>query len=160
VDTLYFDLLQFAYHLALAVLVGGALVLGTAVAPAVFRTVRSRSEAGTIFGAILARYEQIAVLGAIAVVVTSVLKFGGFEDLAPGPRLYARWAALGLLVALVLYGSVWAGPVARAIRAKTPDFDDLPDGHPVRREFAQLHRSASRAMRAAVLVGLIALFLS
>jgi len=160
VDTLYFDLLQFAYHLALAVLVGGALVLGSAAAPAIFRTVRSRSEAGTIFGAVLARYEQLAVLAAIAVVVASLLKFVGFEDLAPGPRLYARWIALGLLVALVLYGSVWAGPVARAIRAKTPDYDDLPDSHPARREFAQLHRSASRAMRAAVLIGLIALFLS
>lgn len=159
-DTLYFDLLQFAYHLALAVLVGGALVLGTAAAPAIFRTVRSRSEAGTIFGAVLARYEQLAVLAAIAVVVTSLLKFVGFEDLAPGPRLYGRWIALGLLVALALYGSVWAGPVARAIRAKTPGYDDLPEDHPARREFAQLHRSASRAMRAAVLVGLIALFLS
>ena len=159
-DTLYFDLLQFIYHLALAVLVGGAIVLGSAAAPAIFRTVRSRSEAGTIFGAVLARYEQLAVLAAIALVITSVLKFAAFEDLAPGPRLYARWAALALLVALVLFGSVWAGPVARAIRARTPDFADLPDAHPARREFAQLHRSASKAMRAAILVGLVALFLS
>lgn len=159
-ETLYFDVLQLGYHLALAVLVGGALALGTAAAPAIFRTVRSRGEAGTIFGAVLARYEPLAVLSAVALVVTSVLKYLAFEDLAPGPRLYARWASLALLVALVLYGSVWAGPVARAIRSKTPAYDDLPDGHPARREFARLHRSASRAMRAAVLAGLAALFLS
>lgn len=159
-DTLYFDLLQFIYHLALAVLVGGGLVLGSAAAPAIFRTVRSRSEAGTIFGAVLGRYDQLAVVAAIGLVGTSVLKFAAFEDLSPGPRLYARWLALALLAAAVLFSSVWASPVARAIRARTPDFDDLPEGHPVRREFAQLHRSASRAMRAAVLSGLIALFLS
>lgn len=159
-DTLYFDVLQFGYHLALAVLVGGALVLGSAAAPAIFKTVRSRSEAGTIFGAVLARYEQLAVLAIIAVVLTSVLKFAAFEDLSPGPRLYARWVALAVLVALVLYGSVWAGPVARAIRARTPDYDDLAEAHPARREFAQLHRAGSRAMRGAVLIGLIALFLS
>lgn len=159
-DTLYFDVLQLGYHLGLAVLVGGALVLGSAAAPAIFRTVRSRSEAGTIFGAVLARYEQLAVLSVVAVVLTSVLKFAAFEDLSPGPRLYARWVALGLLVVLVLYGSVWAGPVARAIRARTPDYDDLADTHPARREFAQLHRSASKAMRLVVFIGLIALFLS
>ena len=159
-DTLYFDVLQFGYHLGLAILVGGALVLGSAAAPAIFKTVRSRSEAGTIFGAVLARYEQLAVVAAIVLVVTSVLKFAAFEDLSPGPRLYARWIALAVLVALVLYGSVWAGPVARAIHAGTADYDDLPDTHPARREFAGLHRSASRAMRLAVIVGLIALFLS
>jgi len=160
VETLYFDLLQFGYHLALAVLVGGGLVLGTAAAPAIFRTAGSRSEAGTIFGAVLGRYDQLAVVVAVGLVVTSVLKYTAFEDLSAGPRLYARWLALALLVAAVLFTSVWAGPVARAIRARTPGFDELPEGHPARREFAQLHRSASRAMRAGVLVGLIALFLS
>ncbi len=40
VETLSFDLLQFLYHLALTVLVGGSLVLGTAVAPALFASSR------------------------------------------------------------------------------------------------------------------------
>jgi len=54
VETLYFDLLQFVYHLALAILVAGALVLGAAAAPAIFASVRSRGEAGAMFGAVLA----------------------------------------------------------------------------------------------------------
>ena len=56
-ETLSFDLLQFLYHLALAILVGGSLVLGTAVAPALFTSSRSRSDAGTLFGNILARFD-------------------------------------------------------------------------------------------------------
>lgn len=51
VETLSFDLLQFLYHLALAILVGGSLVLGTAVAPALFASSRSRADAGTLFEA-------------------------------------------------------------------------------------------------------------
>ena len=73
-DTLYIDTLQFVYHLALAILVGGALVLGSAAAPGIFRTVRSRGEAGAIFGAVLARWDGLAILCVIAVVLTSVLK--------------------------------------------------------------------------------------
>ena len=48
VETLYFDVLQFLYHLALAVLVGGSLALGTAAAPAIFAGARSGQCLGVI----------------------------------------------------------------------------------------------------------------
>ena len=104
-ETLYFDVLQFLYHLALALIVGGAIVLGSAVAPAVFKAARSRGEGGLLFGAILARYDQVAILGVVVIVVTSILRFIGFEDTAVGSRLIARGIALVLLALSVLYGS-------------------------------------------------------
>ena len=159
-ETLYFDLLGFVYHLALAVIVGGAIALGTAVAPAVFRAARTRSEGGRLFGAILARYDQLAIYALVLLVLASVLRFFAFEDTAVDARLVARWVALALLAAGVLYGAAWAGPLARALHRGTPDFDALPETSPARREFARLHRAASRAMRLVVLSGLVALFLS
>ena len=39
-------------------------------------------------------------------------------------------------------------------------FDDLPQGSPARVEFARLHERSRRAMSLAVIVGLLALFLS
>jgi hypothetical protein len=138
VDTLYFDALQFLYHLALAILVGGAIVLG---AP-------SR------------RYDQLAGLALLLLAVTSVLKLFGFEDAAIGPRLVARWIALAVLAGAVLYSSAWASSVARSFRAQTTGFDELPENSVARREYLQLARSAARAMRVAVISGLVALFLS
>ena len=137
-DTLYFDGLQFLYHLALAVLVGGAIVLGGP----------SR------------RYDQLAGLALLLLIATSVLKLIAFEDTDIGPRLVARWIALAIVVGATLYASAWAAPVARTFRAQTRDFDDLPESSPARREYAQLGRSATRAMRVVAISGLIALFLS
>ncbi|MDP9245586.1 MAG: hypothetical protein M3O64_02935 [Chloroflexota bacterium] len=137
-ETLYFDVLQFGYHTALAVLVGGAIVLG---AP-------SR------------RYDQLAGLALLGLLVTTVLKVFAFEDADIGPRLIARWIALAVLVVATLYASAWASSVARTFRAQIRDFDDLPEGSPARREWAALARSAARAMRIAALSGLVALFLS
>jgi hypothetical protein len=159
-ETLYFDVLQVLDHLALALVVGGAIVLGSAVAPAIFKSARTRGEGGLLFGAILARYDQLAVFSVFTIVLTSVLRFFGFEDIALGPRLYARWIALAILAAAVLYGSAWSNPLARTLREQTKNFDELPDNNPVRVEFSKLHRSSSRAMRVAVLAGLAALFLS
>lgn len=137
-DTLYFDTLQFLYHLALAVLVGGAIVLG---GPA-------------------RRYDQLAGIALFVVALTSVLKLFAFEDVDVGPRLVARWIALIVLAGATLYASAFASSVARAYRAQTRDFDDLPDTSPARQEYAQLGRSAARAMRVVVVSGLVALFLS
>jgi len=138
VDTLYFDVLQFLYHLALAILVGGAIVLG---GPA-------------------RRYDQLAGIALFVLIATSILKLIGFEDTDIGPRLIARWIALAVVAGATLYASAFAAPVARTFRAQTRDFDDLPESSPARREYAQLGRSATRAMRVVAISGLIALFLS
>ena len=161
VETLYFDILQFVYHLALAILVGGAFVLGMAAAPAIFASVRSRGEAGAIFGAVLGRYDGLAILCVVLVVITSVLKATAFEVTgAPETRLVIRWLALLVLCGATLYASAWASPVARTIRRETPGWDDLREDAPLRREFMSLHRSARRAMTVAIVAGILAIFLS
>lgn len=160
-ETLYFDALQFVYHLALAILVGGALVLGAAAAPAIFASVTSRGEAGVIFGAVLARYDGLAILCVVLVVLTSVLKATAFEVTGvPETRLVVRWLALLLLCGATLYSSAWTNPVARSVRAQTPGWDDLRDDAPMRREFQSLHRSSRRAMTVAIVAGIVAMFLS
>ncbi|HYU83118.1 MAG TPA: DUF4149 domain-containing protein [Candidatus Polarisedimenticolia bacterium] len=159
-ETLSFDLLQFLYHLALAILVGGSLVLGTAVAPALFASSRSRADAGTLFGSVLARFDGLAIFSVIVLTITSVLKALAFEVTgAPDVRLIVRWVALAALALATLYSSAWANPVARQIRAATPGFDEQPLNSPMRIEFAKLHQRSRRAMSVAVVFGLLALFL-
>jgi len=138
VETLYFDILQFLYLLALAVLVGGAIVIG---AP-------SR------------RYDQLAGLALLVLVATSVLKLFAYEDTGIGPRLIVRWVALATMAAATLYASAWAAPIARTFRDQTRDFDSLPANSPARHELARLERSARRAQGVAVLAGLVALYLN
>lgn len=160
-ETIYFDTLQFLYHLALAILVGGALVLGASAAPAIFAAVPSRGEAGGIFGAVLARYDGLAILCVAVIVVASALKATAFEVTgAPETRLMFRWLALLVLCGATLYSSAWTNPVARSLRAQTPGWDDLRDDAPMRREFQSLHRSSRRAMTVAIFAGIIAMFLS
>jgi hypothetical protein len=159
VETLSFELLQFLYHLALAILVAGPLVLGAAVAPALFASPRSRADAGTLFAGVLARFDGLAIFSVLVVIVTSVLKALAFEvSGAPEPRLVVRWIALVLLVVVTLYSSGYANPVARAIRTQTPGFDDQPLGSPARVEFTRLHERSRQAMSVAVIFGLVALF--
>ncbi len=153
-----FQLLQTAYHLGLAVIVGGGLALGGAAAPAIFRTIRSRGEAGTIFGAVLARYDGVAVLSVFVVWASAFIRAISFE--IPDLVHQLRWIALALMGVATLYASAWSNPVARSIRQQTPRFDELPLEHHSRREFAALHARSTRAMSLAIVLGVVALFLS
>ncbi len=111
-ETLSFDLLQFLYHLALAVLVGGSLVLGTAAAPALFASSRSRADAGTLFGSILARFDGLAVFSVIVLVITSVLKAVGFEELPQSSPARIEFARLHQGSRRAMSVAVGAGLVA------------------------------------------------
>jgi hypothetical protein len=159
IETLYTDFLRFGYHAGLALLVGGGIAVGIA-AGSVFRTLRSRGDAANVVGAILARYDGLALLAVVVVVLTTILKAGAFEEDLRDWRILARYAAIALMSGAALYGIAWAGPVARAIRRETPGFDDLPEGDPRRREFRGMHERARRAVSAVVLFGLVAIFLS
>lgn len=158
IDGLLFLFINFAYHLGLALIVGGGLALTVAAAPALFRTLPTRSAAGTAFGEILARWDALAVLSVVAVVIAALLRALLFES--ADLRHVARWLALAVMAAATLYASGWAGPVARQVRRQMPAFDDLPEAAPVRRELAALHRAARRAMTLGVVAGIFALFLS
>ncbi len=153
-ETLGFDLLHFGYGLSLALLVGGGVALGSATAPTLFRLV-DRAEAGATFGAILERWDRLAILAAVVLVVTTGVRATAFED-----ALAARFAAVVIVLVATLYSSAWANPIARALRRQTRDFDDLPAAAPERREFARYHARSRAAMGVTILAGLVALWLS
>ena len=158
IESLTFQLINFGYHLGLALIVGGGLVLGTAAAPALFRALPSRGRAGAAFGEILARFDGLAILALVLVGLTAFLRAVNFET--PDASHWARWAALLIMGAATLHASAWSSPVARQLRRQTPAFDDLPEDALARREFASLHQASRRSTTIAVLAGLVALFLS
>ena len=159
-ETLYFDLLKLGYHFGLAIIVGGGLALGAFTAPAIFRTLRSRSEAGTVFGAVLERFDGAAIAALLLIGLTTILRAGAADEDPRDLRILARWISLALMGLATLYASAWASPVARAIRRQTPDFDDLPESDVRHREFRALHRRSTRAFSLAVVFGIVALFFS
>jgi len=140
--------------------VGGGFALGALAAPAIFRTARSRGEAGTIFGAVLHRFDGVATSAVLLIGLTTVLRAGAADEDPRDLRILARWIVLALMSLATLYASAWASPVARAIRTQTPGFDDLPDNDARRREFRGLHERSRRAFSLAVLLGVLALYLS
>lgn len=157
VESLGFDILRFLYLLSLALVVGGGFALGFATAPALFAEL-GRPRTGAVFGGILSRWDVVAVLAALALVVASALIFLNFET--GEPKIYARYAAVAVTVLATLYASAWANPIARGLRRQTPYFDELPPEAEARREFTRYHARSRRAMTIAILAGLVALFLS
>ncbi|MBI3521537.1 MAG: hypothetical protein HY071_00380 [Chloroflexi bacterium] len=136
-----FAFIQLGYHLGLAVIIGGGLALGPSASPAILR-----------------RYDGLATIAVVVVWITTYFRASGFET--PDVTHYIRWAALALMGVLTLYATAWSGPVARALQQQTRAFDELAPRHPVRLEVHALHARARRALDCAVILGIVALFLS
>jgi uncharacterized membrane protein len=171
-------LLRFAYVLALAVWLGGMIVLGAVVAPALFSTlgaldpVSGRVLAGEGFGAILRRFHYVAyAAGGVLLVTLSAMAL-----LGPRPRSFAiRTAIVAVMLAVAAYSGVLVlgeiDTIQRDIAASSPapERNDstvaathrLPSSlaatDPRRIRFDQLHVLSTRLMMFNIVAGLVLL---
>ncbi len=102
-------MLRYAYVLALAVWLGGMVVLGAIVAPSVFQVlpayapVAGRALAGAVFGTVLQRFHYVAYASGGVLLVTLV----GMALLGPRPRSFAiRAAIIAVMLGVALYSGV------------------------------------------------------
>jgi uncharacterized membrane protein len=150
-----FLFVHFLYHAALALWLGGAIVLGALVAPRLFRAL-PRHEAGAIFGPALrvfARMRLVTIV--IAIAAAAVMQF---LWQSATPWMLLRWIALGFMAATVLYE---IGYLEKALEARrvhlTPS---MAEDDPKRRGFNQLHKRAETLLKLATLAAGVAMFLS
>jgi hypothetical protein len=138
--------------------IGGIIVLGLVVAPAVFGVleahdpVAGRTLAGLVFGDIFARFQQLAwFLGGGLLVL-----LGARAALGPRPRRLAvqLWLVLGMLAASAYSGLILA-PRIESLRADTATtVAALPDTDPRKIEFGRLHGLSNGLMVLTLLAGL------
>ncbi|HEV7242993.1 MAG TPA: DUF4149 domain-containing protein [Thermoanaerobaculia bacterium] len=149
-------LTNFVYHLGLAIWIGGAVVLGALVAPALFRAL-PRPQAGGIFGPTLRRFARLRLAALVATIIAAGVKHAVWERTATA-WISVRWAALGILAAAVLYELAWLEPRLEARRVHlTPD---MAEDHPERRAFNVLHKRAEGLMKASLVAALAAMLIS
>ncbi len=144
------------YHLGLAIWIGGTLVLGALVAPALFRAL-PRPQAGGIFGPTLRRFARLRLVALIATIAAAAVKHVLWERTAT-LWIGIRWAALGILAASVLYELAYLEPQLEARRVHlTPD---QGEDDPERRAFNLLHRRAEGLMKASLVAAVAAMLIS
>ncbi len=149
-------LTNLVYHLGLAIWIGGTLVLGALVAPALFRAL-PRLQAGAIFGPTLRRFARLRLAALVATIIAAGIRHALWER-TPTLWISLRWAALGVLAAAVLYEQAWLEPKLEERRVRlTPE---MGEEHPERRAFNVLHRRAEGLMKASLVAALLAMLLS
>ena len=155
-------LLRFAAVLTLVVWVGGLLVLGGVVAPAIFDVTAARHVsdgrllAGALFGEILHRFDLVSYVAGTVLLLTLAIR----GILGPRPRRFAWRAALGLVM---LATSLYSGlVVSRRIHQLQADIGVAPSSlaadDPRRLEFGRLHGLSTALELVPLLGGLTLIF--
>ncbi len=155
-------LLRFAAVLTLVVWVGGLLVLGGVVAPAIFDVTAarhvsdSRLLSGAVFGEILQRFDLVSYVAGTVLLLTLAIR----AILGPRPRRLAWRAALGLvMLATSLYCGLILGRRIHQLQAEmgvAPS--SLAADDPRRIEFGRLHGLSTVLQLVPLLGGLTLIF--
>lgn len=144
------------YTISLAVTIGGILVLGAIVAPALFRKL-DRPVAGEVFGAILGRFARVRMIALAATLIAAAIKFGVWEQAMSAPRygswIILRWLALALMATMLLYETARLHPEMERRRSGLADGAEDP-------RFRQLHRRAEALVRVTLIASVVALILA
>jgi len=149
--------------LALAVWVGGLVVLAAVGAPALFGVLEAQDPAGgrtlaaALFGEMFLRFQWLAWLLGGALVLLLIVR----RMLGPRPRPFAlRLLAACVMLALSLVSGLVIAPRIESIRRETADtIAELEDTDPRKSEFAQLHGIANALMGVTLVVGVGMLWL-
>jgi hypothetical protein len=153
--------LRFATVLAIAVWIGGLLVLGAIAAPAIFDVVALRQVpdarllSGAIFGEVLRRFHLVSYGCAAVILIALSIR----AVLGPRPRRFSTRLALTLLM---LAGALYSGMVLSSRIAQVQQEigvgiapSSLPAGDPRRVEFGRLHGQSTLVQLAPLVGGLV-----
>ncbi len=142
--------LRYVYVLALAIWLGGMVVLGAVVAPTTFQVLQAvepstgRLLGGAVFAAILSRFHDVAYgAGALALFALAAMAL-----LGPRPAAFAvRSAIVALMLVVALYSGL---VVLREVNSIQREVGGLPSSLPAADErrvrFDQLHQLSTRLM--------------
>ena len=152
--------LRYAYVLALAIWLGGIVVLGALVAPATFQVLESaapdvgRALAGDVFGTIISRFHYAGYATGATLFVT----LGAIALLGPRPRHFAiRMLIIAATLAITLYSGVVVGGELEAVQESAGGLPSQLEPDDERRlRFDALHLLSERLMLVN-LVGALAL---
>ncbi|MFQ5456167.1 MAG: DUF4149 domain-containing protein [Nitrospirota bacterium] len=154
----YFMGVQFFHLMALAIWVGGMVIIMFIAAPAIFKRLESRTLAGEITGEILRKFDIIVFFCISALVITGIIKYLNWEN--PTPWIIMRYMAILVMSLSAIYSSGIISPKMRSLKSKISSFDTLPENNHNRIAFNQLHRISSICMFLNLICGIISILLA
>lgn len=157
-ETLYFQTVNFIYHLSLLIWIGGLITLAFFATPPLFEKAE-RKLAGEIVAVIFDRFRIATYFCATALLVTEGIKFYTWESVSP--PVMAKNVFIFLMVLIFLYSALLISPKIKEAKRKmyAPESSE-EEKKKASAIFGGLHKTSTRAAAAQLLFGLTVLFLS
>ena len=143
--------LHFLHTFALAIWVGGGLIIGAIVAPTVFGSTATREQAGTITARVLQRFDTLVVICIPVLLITSLLMILWYGRLSAWYAI--EYVCIGLMSGSALFSMILITPrirTARAVDVAPASSDD----------FERFHRMAVLCMQFNLACGTVAILFS
>jgi uncharacterized membrane protein len=153
--------LRYLMLLSLIVWIGGLVFFAFVLAPTAFtipQVLPNAHLAGNVVGRTLAKLHWIAIVSGLVYLISSMIYSRMLDGTAHA--LAARHLLVCLMLALTLLSQFWIIPRMDALRAQVGDFSAAPPDDPASSHFDALHVWSTRVEGAALLLGLVVVYLT
>ena len=157
--TAWHQAIAFTETLLLAVWLGSMIFFSFAVAPSAFAVFPGERElAGRIVTATIGKVETLGlVVGPLLLIIWSMTRRARLSNRRSDT---IRFILISLMIAAAALSKFWVGARLVALRVSMGVIDNVPASDPQRVEFNHLHQYSVALMGAAMIAGLVVLFLT
>ena len=131
---MYLNILLYVYSLCLSIFFGSSIFIGYIAAPYIFKTLKTRHEAGNMVGALLGKF---SILGYIT---QGVMIFAGYILYAKNDAVLSIFVLPLIILIILLFSENFISKKLNILKQQMGSIDETPQDDPKRKGFNSLHK--------------------
>jgi uncharacterized membrane protein len=149
------NFLLWLHYLALAVWIGGIVMIAAVAIPSAHRSMASKTVAAEIVRSTLKKLNTVEMTCCLLLIVTTVSSFRFIQN---QKLVYELIFGVGLMGVVTIIYAFQLTPRLEQLRENVPTLDTLSESNPSRKEFSRLHKWYVRLMSFNLVLGLALLY--
>ena len=126
-------ILSYIYLVFLSIFFGSSIFIGYIMAPYIFKTLNSRSEAGNMVGALLHKFSTLGYITQVLMVITGYILYLNLVGII-------IFIIPLIILILLLFSEKFISKKMNNLKKRMGSIDEIPKDDPKRKQFNSLHK--------------------
>ena len=131
---MFITVLLYIYSFCLSIFFGSSIFIGYIAAPYIFKTLKSRQEAGSMVGALLGKFSILGYITQIAMIIT------GYVMYAKNAAALSIFVLPIIILIVLLFSENFISKKMNRLKEQMGSIDDTLQNDPKRKGFNSLHK--------------------
>ena len=131
---MFISVLLYIYSISLSIFFGSSIFIGYIAAPYIFKTLKSRHEAGSMVGPLLVKFSLLGYITQVIMIIT------GYAMYAKNAAALSIFVLPIIILIILLFSENFTSKKMNTLKEQMGSLDETPQDDPKRKRFNRLHK--------------------